>query len=166
MDPKINETNITIAVINGPNMNLLGEREISHYGVETLKQIEERLYKISEQLSVKLLTFQSNHEGDIVDFIQDKKEDTGWDYYKSCCVNEKQLCGCRSSFSSRNTICGGPFVQHICTGGMAFGIHLLISGGRNNYRIQRVCLRIRVVWHIGLFENFTKLIESRKEVLQ
>ncbi len=74
MDPKINETNITIAVINGPNMNLLGEREISHYGVETLKQIEERLYKISEQLSVKLLTFQSNHEGDIVDFIQDKRK--------------------------------------------------------------------------------------------
>ncbi|MEC0090213.1 type II 3-dehydroquinate dehydratase [Paenibacillus macquariensis] len=62
---------ITIAVINGPNINKLGIREPGFYGIETWNDIELRLKKLGNQLSIKLVFFQSNHEGYLVDFIQD-----------------------------------------------------------------------------------------------
>ncbi|MBV6494335.1 MAG: 3-dehydroquinate dehydratase [Turneriella sp.] len=62
-----------ILVVNGPNLNLLGKRESSHYGTLSLLQLEE---KIREHVGKKaeLLFFQSNHEGEIVDFLQSLKE--------------------------------------------------------------------------------------------
>jgi 3-dehydroquinate dehydratase-2 len=62
---------MTIAVINGPNINILGIREPDFYGKETWNDIEMRLNDSSNQLDVALIFFQSNHEGYIVDFIQD-----------------------------------------------------------------------------------------------
>ena len=58
-----------IAIVNGPNMNLIGIRETQFYGNVTWKQIDERLRGLAEELQVELLFFQSNHEGEIVDFI-------------------------------------------------------------------------------------------------
>jgi len=58
-----------IAIVNGPNMNLIGIRETQFYGNVTWKQIDERLRGLAEELQVELLIFQSNHEGEIVDFI-------------------------------------------------------------------------------------------------
>jgi 3-dehydroquinate dehydratase-2 len=60
-----------IAVINGPNINILGLREPEVYGKVTLTQIEENLNKLGTELNLTLHFFQSNHEGYIVDFIQD-----------------------------------------------------------------------------------------------
>lgn len=60
----------TIAVINGPNINILGIREQKYYGSETLENIETHLKKLAEELQVDIMLFQSNHEGEIVDFIQ------------------------------------------------------------------------------------------------
>ena len=57
-------------IVNGPNLNNLGRRDASHYGVITLAQIEEALGKLALELGVEVEFFQSNHEGDIVDFIQ------------------------------------------------------------------------------------------------
>ncbi len=57
-------------LINGPNLNLLGQREPSIYGVETLETIEFKLQKKAEQKGIKLETFQSNSEGALVDRIQ------------------------------------------------------------------------------------------------
>ncbi|MGE5632556.1 MAG: ROK family protein [Caulobacteraceae bacterium] len=59
-----------IAVINGPNMNLLGIREKLFYGSETLSSIESGIKSLSEELHVDVVFFQSNHEGCIIDFIQ------------------------------------------------------------------------------------------------
>ncbi|UED66668.1 3-dehydroquinate dehydratase [Brevibacillus sp. HD3.3A] len=59
-----------IAIVNGPNMNLLGLRETGIYGTVTWKQIEDRLNKLAGEWQVDVLFFQSNHEGEIVDFIQ------------------------------------------------------------------------------------------------
>ena len=59
-----------IAVINGPNLNLLGVREPELYGTATLPQIETRLRKIGGEVGVELLFSQFNGEGDIVDAIQ------------------------------------------------------------------------------------------------
>lgn len=59
-----------IAIINGPNMNILGIRETAIYGNETWESIENKLKLYANQINVELLFCQSNHEGDIVDFIQ------------------------------------------------------------------------------------------------
>lgn len=59
-----------ILVINGPNLNLLGTREPDIYGHQTLEEIDASLQAQAERLGVHMETFQSNHEGDIVDKIQ------------------------------------------------------------------------------------------------
>ena len=61
-----------ILVINGPNLNMLGRRERKHYGTDTLKSIERKLAEKGKALGCKLIFFQSNHEGGIIDFIQKK----------------------------------------------------------------------------------------------
>lgn len=59
-----------ILLLNGPNLNLLGEREPEHYGPDTLMEIEKRLSDQSKALGHSLMAFQSNHEGALVDRIQ------------------------------------------------------------------------------------------------
>lgn len=59
----------SILVIHGPNLQLLGEREISVYGRVTLDQINADLIKLASSLDAKLEIHQCNHEGDIVDLI-------------------------------------------------------------------------------------------------
>jgi 3-dehydroquinate dehydratase-2 len=63
-----------ILVINGPNLNLLGTRESDVYGTKTLDDINESLNKLASELGVKIDIRQSNHEGEIVDFIQNSEE--------------------------------------------------------------------------------------------
>ncbi|MDO5351539.1 MAG: type II 3-dehydroquinate dehydratase [Succinatimonas sp.] len=63
----------SILVINGPNLNLLGTREPQIYGSATLKDLDERLDRVAEELDVSLDHFQSNHEGAIVDKIQQSR---------------------------------------------------------------------------------------------
>ena len=59
-----------ILVIHGPNLNLLGRREPEVYGADTLAAVDEALAKQAGRLGVELETYQSNHEGEIVNRIQ------------------------------------------------------------------------------------------------
>jgi 3-dehydroquinate dehydratase-2 len=63
-----------ILVIHGPNLNMLGTREPEIYGHETLADIDTALKERGEQLGLHIETFQSNHEGKIVDKIQQARD--------------------------------------------------------------------------------------------
>ena len=66
--------NNKIIIINGPNLNLLGEREQSQYGSTTFKQLKENCIKKSNEIGVELEFAQSNVEGALVDLIQDARK--------------------------------------------------------------------------------------------
>ncbi|NEW06230.1 type II 3-dehydroquinate dehydratase [Paenibacillus sp. SYP-B3998] len=60
-----------VLVINGPNLNMLGVREPGIYGTSSLSAIIQGLNKLAEELTIELETFQSNHEGGIIDKIHE-----------------------------------------------------------------------------------------------
>jgi 3-dehydroquinate dehydratase-2 len=64
-----------ILVLHGPNLNLLGLREPGVYGAQTLEEINERLRDYAAGQAIELRTFQSNHEGALIDALHDAM---GW----------------------------------------------------------------------------------------
>jgi 3-dehydroquinate dehydratase-2 len=60
-------------VLHGPNLNLLGTREPDIYGRETLGEIDARLVRFGAEVGLRIETFQSNHEGALIDRIQQAK---------------------------------------------------------------------------------------------
>ncbi len=64
-----------IVLLHGPNLNALGRREPGIYGVTTMEQINEILATQAEESGARIVAFQSNHEGALIDFVQAE----GWD---------------------------------------------------------------------------------------
>ena len=64
-----------IIVLNGPNLNLLGEREKKQYGSLTLKEIEKNCKDFADKNNIKLSLFQSNIEGELITQIQNSRND-------------------------------------------------------------------------------------------
>ena len=63
-----------IIIINGPNLNLLGEREQSQYGSDTIEVLKEKCFKKSKELGLEIKFTQSNLEGEIVNIIQEARQ--------------------------------------------------------------------------------------------
>jgi len=59
-----------IAVIQGPNLNMLGKREVGIYGAQTMEDINTDIAQVAQELEVDVQFYQSNSEGDLVTFIQ------------------------------------------------------------------------------------------------
>jgi len=68
----IKENNVNILIINGPNLNLLGKRDTKIYGSDTLSDINDFIKKNFDKDMLEF--FQSNHEGDLIDKIQQASE--------------------------------------------------------------------------------------------
>lgn len=68
---KPSDKSLHVLVINGPNLNMLGKREPEIYGSETLDDINAKLAKAASEINITLDCFQSNHEGAIVEKIQE-----------------------------------------------------------------------------------------------
>ena len=71
-----------IIIINGPNLNLLGEREQSQYGLDTFEELKEKCLKKSKEIGLELNFTQSNLEGEIVNIIQEARKE-----YKGMIIN-------------------------------------------------------------------------------
>jgi 3-dehydroquinate dehydratase-2 len=72
-------SNKSVLVINGPNLNLLGTREPEVYGKTTLDDITQKLQNQAANLGISLDSYQSNHEGELIDRVQKaKKDDVGF----------------------------------------------------------------------------------------
>ncbi|HEX7031058.1 MAG TPA: type II 3-dehydroquinate dehydratase [Gammaproteobacteria bacterium] len=68
-----------VLLINGPNLNLLGEREPALYGTTTLAALEAHLEQVARELGHELVAFQSNAEGALIDRVQAaRKEQVAW----------------------------------------------------------------------------------------
>ncbi len=63
------ESPFSILILHGPNLNLLGRREPDVYGARTLADIDAALAELEETLGCEIATFQSNHEGDLIDAL-------------------------------------------------------------------------------------------------
>ena len=70
LDQESNEPR-RILVIHGPNLNMLGRREPSVYGTSTLEEIDEEIKKTAAECGMTADTFQSNHEGELVEKIHE-----------------------------------------------------------------------------------------------
>ena len=61
---------MNLLVINGPNLNMLGIREPDHYGRETYAELVKKIEDHAAAMGIQVACLQSNHEGDLVDYIQ------------------------------------------------------------------------------------------------
>ncbi len=100
------ETPVKIAVLNGPNLNLLGAREPELYGHETLKDIERRLRSLGKDVGVTLEFAQHNGEGDLIDRIH------GWKgRVHGAVVNAGAYAHTSLALRDALTAVGVPFVE-------------------------------------------------------
>lgn len=96
----------SILVIHGPNLNLLGTREPEIYGAQTLADINHNLQQSAQSKGIRLDTFQSNHEGEIVEAIHRARGQ-----YQAIIINPAAFT--HTSVAIRNALAGVdiPFVE-------------------------------------------------------
>lgn len=108
-----------IAVVHGPNLQLLGTREPDVYGAESLADVNRMLADLADELGFELETFQSNHEGEILDFLARARESAD-----GFLVNPGALT--HTSVALRDALVGvgRPFVE----------VHISNTAGREPFR--------------------------------
>lgn len=95
-----------IGVLHGPNLNRLGEREPEHYGTDTLADIDAAIRRRAEGLHAEVVSFQSNLEGELVEWVQGESASVdGW------LVNAGALTHTSVALRDALEATGRPFVE-------------------------------------------------------
>jgi 3-dehydroquinate dehydratase II len=112
---------VRIATIHGPNLRLLGRREPEVYGTDSLGDVDRKLAALAEELDIELETFQSNHEGELIDFIDEASSRV-----RGFLINPGAYT--HTSIALRDALAGValPFVE----------VHLSNTAGREPFRRQ------------------------------
>jgi 3-dehydroquinate dehydratase-2 len=116
---------MNLLVLHGPNLNRLGQREPEIYGSWTLEEVDASLKHLAVELRVSLDAYQSNHEGDLIDRIQES------DHVDGFLVNAAGLTHSSVSLRDALTALGKPFVEVHCSNLAAreeFRQHSLLAG--------------------------------------
>ncbi len=131
-----------IAVINGPNINILGVREPEIYGKASWNQIEKELKKEALKLNLDIVFFQSNHEGDIVDFIQENLF-----FLDGVVINPAAFTKTGYSILDALTATGIPFVE----------VHLSNINARESWHAETI-FSSKAAGHINGFQSYSYIL--------
>ncbi len=143
---------MNILIVNGPNLNLLGEREPEIYGSDTLQDINDWLLVEAEKHKVELQFFQSNHEGRIIDFLQEQRH-----WADGMVINPAALT--HYSISLRDAIAGCEL--------KAIEVHLSDIHAREAFRqhsvVKDVCIeQISGLGKQGYLQGIERLVDFLK----
>ena len=119
----------TVLVLNGPNLNLLGTREPGIYGAQTLAEVERMCKDAAGELGLELDFRQSNHEGELIDWIQEAGSAVATGRCIGVVLNPGALT--HTSVALHDAITGAqvPVTSPTCMPGKSFG------GTRSSHRL-------------------------------
>jgi len=143
---------VRILLINGPNLNTLGRRQPEIYGSTTLQQIEERVGARAGELGVEIEAFQSNVEGDIIDFLQRRAGEAAGAIINPGAFSHYSL-ALRDAFEAT----GLPFIE----------VHISNIHAREEFRHHSVLADLAIGQVSGLgWRGYLAALEALVEILK
>ena len=103
---KLKSSKLSILVIHGPNLNLLGQREVGVYGRQTIQDVNKALQKEAKSLGTAITIVQSNHEGKMVDLIGNARKK-----YAGILINPAAYTHTSVALRDALLACGVPAVE-------------------------------------------------------